>query len=394
MIKTLKYIVRSIEIYFRYFLSIIFRIFPINPKKIVVCSYFGNDYGDGAKYIIDELLDDDKYTIVWALKKNLMKNNHLPKNVKPVKYNSLAMLFELSTAKIWIDNARKVIFPLKRKNQFYFQIWHGPISFKTIELDTQETLTKIYIKKLLIDNKNIDYMVSGSKWTNEKCRSAFGYTGKIMECGNPRNDILFQSDSYKEINKKVHSFFNIPDNKKIILYAPTFRNSREIDIYQWDYNLIMNNFCKKFKEDYVFLVRLHPNIVDQAEKMNNYGGNILNATIYPDMQELLIASDILITDYSSSMFDFGMINKKCFLYAPDVDDYLKERHFYFDIRKLPFSLSQNIDDFVKNISSFDSKDYQKKLDTFYKKIGIFETGHSSESIANRIKEICDKNEKK
>lgn len=391
----LKYMYRCVEIYFRYFLSMIFRIFPINPNKIVVCSYFGNDYGDSSKYIIDEILKKNKnYEIVWALKYDLINNNNLPSGIRKVKYNSIAMLFELSTAKVWVDNARKVIFPLKRKNQFYFQTWHGPISFKTVELDAKETLTRIYIKKALIDNKNIDYMISGSKWMSKKYNDAFGYYGKIIEQGNPRNDIIINTKEHEGIIKRVREFYKIPKNKKIILYAPTFRNSKETGIYSWDYKKIIKQFENKFKEKYVFLIRLHPNIVDKTEDVDSCEKNIINATTYPDMQELLIATDILITDYSSSMFDYGLMRKKCFIYAPDIDEYLKERKFYFDIRKMPFSLSQNEDEFIKNISGFKIKEYLKELDLLYNKLGICETGNSAKIIADRIMEVCDSNEKK
>ena len=105
----------------------------------------------------------------------------------------------------------------------------------------------------------------------------------------------------------------------------------------------------------------------------------------PDMQELIVASDILITDFSSCMFDMGIAGKECILYAPDLEEYLeRERGMYFTIEELPFPLSKNMDDLCKKLKEFNQKEYLKKLNVFMKKIGSFEDGHASERICEFI----------
>lgn len=395
MVKKFNYFIRCIKLYIKYFISLLFRIIRVKQNKIVVCSYVGNDYGDGPKYIVDSILNSSKvgeYDIVWAVRDEFLNKNSLPKGVRPVKYKTLKYLFELTTAKIWIDNARKSFVPLKRKGQYYFQLWHGPICLKKVELDASDTLPKMYIKYLKIDNKNADYFISGSKWTTNLFRKSFGYKGYILEQGNPRNDIFFNKEKHEEIKQKVYKYFGLPSDINIILYAPTFRDSKTFNPYIWDYQLIINEFEKKYSKKYCMLYRFHPNVGNLSKKLENHNNIILNATFYPDMQELMIASEILITDYSSTMFEFGMINKKCFLYAPDISEYLKERKMYFDIKKLPFKLSENIQEFRNTIMNFDDIKYKENLSTFFKTIGLMETGSSSQIIANLIKEKC--NEKK
>lgn len=391
------YIYRCIELYLRYFISLIFRLFPVNSYKIVVCSYFGNDYSDNPKYIVENILKnnkDKKYIIVWALRKELIPNNVLPKDIKIVKYGSISYLYDLATAKVWIDNARKVIMPLKRKTQYYFQVWHGSMPLKKVEFDTKDTLTPIYIKKALIDNKNVDFMISGSKWTSNLYRTAFNYTGKIIEKGIPRDDLLFNNEIHEKLIDKVYSYFNIPSDYKIVLYAPTFRNNKKVNSYLWDYNAVLKELESKYNKSFILLIRLHPNVAGKSNNMDCFNDKIINATSYPDMQELLIASEILITDYSSSMFDFGMIDKKCLLYTPDIDSYLKEREFYFDIRKLPFPLSETETELIKCIDEFDDLRYHENLKKFYDKIDLCESGKSAEIIASKVMEVCNINEKK
>ena len=113
------YFIKIIKMYIKYIISILFRVKPIDKYKIVVCSYVGDDYGDNAKYIIDNIINKDnkKYKIIWALKEELIKNNNIPKGIKIVKYKTIRYLYELSTAHIWLDNARKSFVPLKRKGQ-------------------------------------------------------------------------------------------------------------------------------------------------------------------------------------------------------------------------------------------------------------------------------------
>lgn len=372
-----------------YILSFLLRLFPINRKKIVVCSYYGRAYCDSPKYIVEQLLKfDEKPLIFWALN-NKNDESSLPKGVTPVRYGSFSYFFHLVTSKVWLDNCRKVIVPLKRKGQYYIQTWHGPLALKMVEKDAADTLTRIYNKKASIDSRNADYFVSSSKWTTELYRNAFCFNKDVIEEGTPRNDIFFDIKKCKEIDRKVRDAYKISKESRIVLYAPTFRQNMDISVYKYDYDSVIKEFEKRFNGNCVLLVRLHPNIAKESSALKLDGKKIIDATMYPDMQELLIASDILITDYSSSMFDFGIMGKACILYAPDIKMYLKERKMYFDIRKLPFPLSENEDELHSIIRKFDTEKYRKNLKSFYNDLGLNETGKSSEAVAKKIMDLCN-----
>ena len=360
-------------------------VLPVKRNKIVVSSYFGKGYGDNGKYIVNKLLENDtELDIVWFLKKEMIKNQNSPDKVRTVRYGSLRSLYEMATAGVWIDNTRKVLSPPKRKNQFYIQTWHSPLRLKKIEKDTEEVLSDSYIHRAQTDSKNCDLMIAGCDYSYDIYRNSFWYDGEILKCGTPRCDIFFkESSEYKE---KVCNYYKIDKDVNLILYAPTFRNIGGAEKYSLDYQKITVAASKKFGGRWKILFRLHPNIsfLSSSIALND---NCINATFYDDMQELLAASEILITDYSSCMFDMAIAGKKCFIHAIDLGDYLiKEREHYFRICELPFPFSDNEKKLVSNIIDFDSAEYKKNLEKFGRKVNFYEKGTASQKLA----EIIDK----
>lgn len=364
-------------------LFFIFKLIPINNKKVVVSNYYGKGYGDNPKYIVSELLSTKKdYDIVWLVLPN--KNYEFPNGIRPVKYSTLRSIYELATAKIWIDNCRKFSSITKRENQFYIQTWHGGIALKKIEKDTANTLTAKYTMDAICDSKMVNLMISNSKFNTALYNTSFWYEGDILEVGSPRCDIIFNTAA--TIKEKVQTYFNFLKDVNIVLYAPTFRNNEDTDIYKMDFELLRRNLNLKFGNDWIVLIRLHPNISEKNTFMD-YTDHIINASEYEDMYELMAVSDILITDYSSTMFEFSMIKKPVFLYAPDFDEYIEERNFYFDIMSLPYPLSLTFENLIINIQNYEESNYHNELEKFYEQISLFENGEASRTVANLIQEI-------
>lgn len=149
----------------------IFKVFPINDRKIVISSFGGKGYGDNGKYIAKELLrSETNYDIVWLID-NL--DYHFPNGIRKVKRLSLKGIYELSTAKIWIDNRRKPAYVLKRRKQYYIQTWHGNTALKKVEKDATNVLPPQYVKAAQKDSKMIDVLLSGSAWETRKYREMF-----------------------------------------------------------------------------------------------------------------------------------------------------------------------------------------------------------------------------
>lgn len=361
---------------------------PIQNKKIVVSNYKGKGYGDNGKYIVEEIIKQElDYDIVWLLKRNLVGKVELPSQVRVVEYGTYKCLYELATAKIWIDNCRKDFSPAKKKDQFYIQTWHSPLRLKKIEKDAQDSLSSEYIRMGIKDSKECDLMISGCDFSWNIYRNSFWYDGEILKCGTPRCDLFFNNN--KNIRKKVYNEFKLNTNTKLILFAPTFRTDTGIESYLLEFGEILKVLEIRFGGEWKLLVRLHPNVSDQSSLIE-YSDSIINATNYHDMQELLSSVDILITDYSSSMFDMAIANKICFLHGKDVEHYLeKERDMYFDFGELPFDFSKTDDQLIDNILKFDEKIYRDKLDTFSKKVNLYETGTASIQLIEKIKAVIE-----
>ncbi len=355
---------------------------PINRNKIVICSYYGRGFSDNAKYIVMECIKRKlDYDIVWLVS-NIEENEEFPRNVRLVRYGTFEAIKELATAKIWIDNSRKNYYTRKRKKQLYIQTWHGGIALKKIEKDAEYALNKSYVKFAKKDSKNADVFISNSKFNTNMYRNAFWYDGEVLECGVPRNDLLF--NNVKETTDKVKAFFNIDINQKIVMYAPTFRKDNNLDVYKFDYEKCIKEFKERFSDEYLMLIRLHPNVFHKSTELNFNSENVLNASFYPDMQELLVATDILITDYSSSMFDFMLTKKTCFIYASDIKTYSDDRGFYFELEKLPFVISKSTEEMVENIKCFNNDIYLEQVDKFLKEQGCVDDGNASSRVVDWI----------
>ena len=177
------------EIYFKLFMYL-FRIFKVKNNKIVVSNYFGKGYSDNAKYVCDEMLSQNlDVDIVWLCKNK--NDSSIPKKIRIVKYNSIKGLYELATAKIWIDNCRKSYHMIKRRNQIYIQLWHGGIGMKKVEQLAEKSLDHTYIKNAKNDSKMMDYAISNSLYRTKIYKESFWYSGEVLELGCPRNDVFF-----------------------------------------------------------------------------------------------------------------------------------------------------------------------------------------------------------
>ncbi|QKT15266.1 CDP-glycerol glycerophosphotransferase family protein [Limosilactobacillus reuteri] len=372
------------------FSKVIFKNKPIIKNKIVVDNFGGKGYGDNPKYIVESLLKKKiNLDIVWLV--NDM-STVVPNGVRKVKYNTPSSIYELATAHVWIDNIKNSIKPHKRKGQYYIQTWHGGIGLKAVERQVEDKLSPKYVSKSKQDAEQTDLMLSDSSWTTDIFKNWFWYDGPIKKTGFPRNDILVKP--LKSLKEKVYSFFKIDSKKKIILYAPTFRDNSNISAYQTNFKKIIEAANKKFNKNYVVLIRLHPNTWDELKhrniKLYDFSDEIIKASNYPDMQELLAVSDILITDYSSCMFD-GMIGKKkVFLFVNDLIEYSSyDRGLLFNIKDLPFELAFNNTDLVNKVLSFNEKKYISNVEDFEKKLRIFEDGNASDRVANLIISKCE-----
>lgn len=354
--------------------------FPLDREKIVFSNFNGGGYGDNPKFIAEEFL---RRNLGWKLYWVSASDYDLPTGIRPVRPNTIAFAWHMATAGTWVDDTRKLYYFKKRPEQFYIQTWHGGLGLKKVEKDCENALSKEYVAYAKIDSRYMDLLLSCCKWETDSYKECFWYDGPILEKGIPKNDIYFEDPTpYRE---KVLKHFGLPADMKLVLYAPTYRDSRKTDMYNLDYEQLLVTMQKRFGGNWAVLVRMHPN-VSYKDYPLTYTERILNASPYENMQELLVASDVIISDYSGCAFDFPMIGKPGFLYAEDYEEMKRTKDYYFDLKDLPFTLALSNEELMQQIENFDETAYAEECQKFRDMLQFYDDGHASETVADLILE--------
>lgn len=360
------------------------RILPVKRNKILFVSHLGKNYSCNPKYICEYLLKsgDTRFELVYLYDPTNCNPNIFPKAVRPLNIYSRRFLYDIATCGFIVSNTRIPewfgFYP--RRKQIYLQTWHSSLRLKKIEKDAN--LGPDYEVWAKSDSKKISVIISGCTFSSQIFRNSFWYSGKILEIGTPRIDYLLnlKEEDVLGFMKKA----SLDSDFHYLLYAPTFRRAGDTTAYNIDYKLLINSLEEKFGGKWRILFRLHPNLKDVVD-IDSLPSCCIDMSGYDDIQELIAISDIMITDYSSCMFDMAFIGKLCILYASDLEQYIKnERNLYFDIASLPFPLAKNNGDLNELIKLFNANDYKSKLSKFMNEIGSFEKGTACGEILNFI----------
>ena len=356
----------------------------IDEKKVVFKSFGGKSYSDNPKAISEKLFElDSSYKIVWLFKKPEDKKSIVPEYVKCVKDNSIFSLYELATAKFWVDNFNKPLWTYKSNKQIYIQTYHGDRGFKKVLYDAWPNGQR---PNPVLEEKICDYAVTGSKYAESTFRTAMHYNGQFIKSGSPRCDKLLLNDPI-EIDS-IKSRLNISSEKHILLYAPTFRKktsvAKELQVIQ---GINISSTLEKLNEitgkEWVMLVRAHAASCGLKGFQDN--PSVYDVSYYEDMADLLLISDILITDYSSSAGDFVLLRRPCFLFQDDYEEYLKyDRSFYFKIEESPYLVAKKQEELNHLIESIPYFDFNKNCEEVLDFYGAYETGNASEKVAKYI----------
>lgn len=356
--------------------KIFFLVVPIKKNRVIFESFSGDGYSCNPKYISERLKEKYKnIEIVWAVK----NQDILPKNVVFCKYRSFKHFILRISSKVYVCNFLQAVEIPKRKKQIEIQTWHGGGCYKKVG-NEEKARSSVYDIRLKMHIQETDYFIASSEyWEEEVMRKQFGYTGKALEIGMPRNDCLI-GDIDEEKKNLIRKQAGIDIDAFAVLYAPTWREG--LDKYETiNYKEIQKAFEKRFRKKCQVLFRAHLYGKEQEK-------SIVNLTNYPDMQELLYACDALITDYSSSMWDFSLTAKPCFLYVPDLQRYIDQRGFDKDINTWGFPVCQSNTQLVEQILTFDEKDFKMKMDKHQKELKTFEDGNATEKVVDLIAHIC------
>ena len=369
---------------------------PINSRKILFFSYgSGGQYADHGKYITEALIRQCKdFDVVWALKNT---ESTMSDGVRTIPaYDRVAVCKESATAAVWISNDPLPTYLIKREGQIYIQTKHwASITLKRFYLDDSSfNGVGDYYDRWRQGLNEMDYCLVGSQFDEESCRHGFEFEGECVHVGSPRSDAMFHEDENKE---KVYSYYHVPRNHKIVMYAPTFRykdGTRESirPEFRMDYDGLIDVLKGKYRGEWSVFVRMHPQIGGEPERYAN--SYVVDVSDYMDSQELVSAVDILISDYSSIMFEPAFVGKPVFLFAPDYLDYVgKKKELLIDYDSLPFPRAVSMEQLLDKISEFDIEQYERDVKAFLEKYDVREDGHASEKAAVFIMKVVQEREK-
>lgn len=380
LIDTARKVYRFID---RYYTAFIIRYGRIQKNKIVFDNFFGASYGENPKYITEELYRENvPCDMVW-LSSNAQEE--FPHYVRKIPYDSNRAKRELATAKVVVRNIRNSMKVPKKKKQIYLQTWHGGLGFKKIEAATEGQLSPSYVQAAKKDGAQCDAILSACALQTEEFRQYFWLNDKteILEFGLPRCDILFAEQT--KIKENVYTTYGLSKDTKIILYTPTFRDDGSVDGYALDYSKVLQAFEKKMEAPCVLIIRLHPN-VQHMQNTIRYNEKIRNGSVYPDIQELYIAADALITDYSSAAFDCALLGKPVFLCALDHKKYEAMRGFTPLFYRVPFPRCYTNEALCEEISKYSPEKYTEAIEAFKKNVWKpYDDGKASERVVNWLR---------
>ena len=357
----------------------VFRLFPIQKNRVTFVSYKGAQYSCNPKAVSEYILTHcpDQFQVVWGLDDPATYNGIRNEHVTVVKHGTLKFYKLLCTSRFIITNVDYLSYIRFRKGQYIIQTWHGGGSYKKVGSQTKN-LNYFTAKRRAYFNERTDAFISSSGlFTRDTIQGSFHFKGQILNFGMPRNDLLFTTDPEKAAQIKQR--LGLSENQHILLYAPTYRQIIKYTDYELDETRLKKALEDRFGGEWVILYRLHPMLKDTFDAASH---DVMDVSHYNDMQELLFVSDILITDYSSSMWDFSLTHRPCFLFATDLNAYQNERDFYTDIHSWPFILTENNDELAEKIASFDQTQYVNDVIAYHQASDSYETGTACRKVAD------------
>ncbi len=364
----------------------IFMKLPVKKDLVFFESFLAKSYSDNPKYIYEHMIENNmNYKYVWSFR----EKKEIPGNAIQVKRFSLRYFYYLARSKYWVANIRLPRYLDKRKENIYLQTWHGT-PLKTLVFDQDEIFSADpnYKINFYQQSRRWDYLNSANQYSSDIFRNAFKYDKEMLEYGYPRNDILYKKNTPEHITT-IKNTLNIPKDKKVILYAPTWRDDEFFSRgnYKFTLKLELDKMQKELGNEYIVLLRTHyhiANILDVSE----FKGFVYDFSLYDDIAELYLVSDMLITDYSSVFFDYANLKRPILFYTYDLEKYRDElRGFYIDIEtEVPGPLLMNTNEVIHSIKNIDDivQKYQNKYDVFYDRFCSWEDGNASKNTVQRV----------
>ena len=371
----------------------LYRFVPVDNKLVIFISFHGRGYSDNPRAIYEQMRNDPRfegYRFIWFIKHHKQKNINI-EGAKVVEYFSIPYFYYLSKAKYWVINCKMPMYICKKPNQIYLQTWHGtPLKKLAHDIDVAEDTTfyrsAVTFEQMThsydVDVERYNYMISPNKFCTKVFQTSFGINReRLVETGYPRNDFL--SNFTQEDVDRIKSKYNLPKDKKIILYAPTWRDNSYVAAgYTFELQADFHLWKEKLPEDTIVLFKPHYLIINKYENDESLTGFLYSIPAEAEISELYIISDALITDYSSVFFDYAILNRPIYFYMYDLEEYASDlRGFYLNIHTdLPGKIYQDETALLENVAQ-ETFDYSHLIQ-FNETFNNCEDGNASQRIVD------------
>lgn len=371
--------------------AVMVKVLPLSQDVIVFESNVGRNYSGNARAIYEYMVQqgmDKKYRMVWSIEDTSTK---IPGRVIKVRRTRLKYLYYMAIAKVWVSDSRMPKWLRKREGNTYIQTWHGtPLKKLALDMDVMSmggsTDVQKYHDNFVANTSTWDYLISQNAFSTETFRRCFAFHKEMLEIGYPRNDVLFKGNTPANV-ERLKKELGLPLDKKIILYAPTWRDDQyyQKSIYKFVSDMDYEQMKNRLGDEYVMIVKFHYLVKDTID-WSQYGEFIYEFNEHQDIAELYLVSDILITDYSSVMFDYSLLKRPMFFFAYDLENYKNNlRGFYFDfLATAPGPIVETTQELVDSIVNYNSEDWQDKYDAFSALYNHADDGQASKKVADVI----------
>lgn len=368
------------------------RLLPVSKKIFLYEGVSGRQFAGNEKYIYLEMKKRyPRAKHVWAFQQQdaVDRNAEAVKGSISVIRGGWKYLYYLARAGYLFTGTSLPTYFRKRSRATFVQTWHGT-PLKTLGFDIEAPVGRELNRNstenvMYPQSKQWSYFVAPNEFTAEKFASAYKYKGDVLRTGYPRNDIFYWDEDRKaEISERVKSVLNIPEGRKIALYAPTFKDGKRYGNRntQISFNLDIMDLKNRLGDEWVLVVRAHLLSGGKFDP-KPFGDFVRTALVdeYDDPQELCLAADLLITDYSSICFDFANTRKPMMFYCPDLEEYASaKRGFYFDPKEKfpgPFVVtSKEVADYLERADDLVDV-YRDKYEAFIQEFCAWEDGKAS-----------------
>ncbi|WP_445487898.1 CDP-glycerol glycerophosphotransferase family protein [Niallia sp. 03133] len=363
---------------------------PFKKNTVVFESFLGKQYSCNPRAIYEYIKEHHpEYKLYWSVDKRYMQNFE-NREIDMVPRFSVRWLFTMSRAQYWVSNSRLPLWIPKPKYTTYLQTWHGtPLKRLAADMDEVHmpgTNTEKYKRNFLKESSNWDYLISPNKYSSDIFARAFGFHKTMIESGYPRNDALF-NDNTEDNLIALKEKFGLPLEKKILLYAPTWRDDQFYGKgkYKFDLELDLMKLKEELGDEYIIVLRMHYLVAENLD-LTPYSGFAYDFSNYEDIRELYLIADLLITDYSSVFFDYGNLRRPMIFYVYDIESYRdKLRGFYFDFEKMaPGPLAKTTDEVIDYIRQADAMPLNEQFEQFYNMFCYLEDGEASKRVVEEV----------